>query len=66
MTQVVEDGSSGYTAKRLTDRDAAVIAELLRVSLEDEHWDAWHPKLREIREKMIKRLGDTCDQGRMP
>jgi ribosomal protein S27AE len=48
----------GYTTKRLTAEDAAEIAELLRVSIDDKHFLAWHPRLREIREKMIERLGD--------
>ena len=49
---------TGYTIKRLTADDAAQLAELLRVSIDDKHWLAWHPKLREIREKMIERMGD--------
>lgn len=49
---------AGYTTKHLTDADAAEIAELLRVALEDKHWIAGHQKLREIREKMIERMGD--------
>lgn len=57
---------AGYTIKRLTDVDAAEIAELLRVTLEDKHWIEWHPRLREIREKMIARLGDNVDQRRAP
>ena len=57
--------STGYTIKRLTADDAAHIAELLRVSIDDKHWLAWHPKLREIREKMIEHLEDIHDQARI-
>lgn len=49
----------GYTFKRLTTDDAAELVELLRVSIDDKHWQAWHPRLRAIREKMIERLGDV-------
>lgn len=48
----------GYTTKRLTVEDGAHIAELLRVSIDDKHWLAWRPKLREIHKKMIERMGD--------
>lgn len=51
---------TGYTIKRLTTADAAELAELLRISLDDKHWQAWHPRLREIRDKMIERLGDVA------
>jgi hypothetical protein len=57
---------AGYTAKRLTDEDSADLAELLRVSLDDVHFLAWHPRLREIREKMLVRMGDIHDQERTP
>ena len=60
------EASTGYTIQRLTADDAAQIAELLRVSIDDKHWLAWHPKLREIREKMIERLEDIHDQERVP
>lgn len=60
------DKKPGYTTKRLTDEDAAEIAELLRVSLDDKHFLAWHGRLREIREKMILRLGDVVEQRRLP
>ncbi len=60
------DESRGYTVKRLTADDAAHIAELLRVSVDDKHWLAWHPRLREIRAKMIERMGDISDQQRVP
>jgi hypothetical protein len=55
---------TGYTIKRLTAADAAELAELLRVSIDPTladhaHWQAWYPRLREIREKMIERLGDV-------
>lgn len=56
----------GYTAERLTEDDAAQIAELLRVSIDDMHWSAWHPKLRAIRDKMIARLGDVHEQRSTP
>ena len=52
------ESRTGYTIKRLTADDAVHVAELLRVSIDDKHWRAWHPKLREIREKMIERMGD--------
>lgn len=61
-----DEPRTGYTIKRLTAEDAAQIAELLRVSIDDKHYLTWHPKLREIREKMIERLGDTRDQERTP
>jgi len=54
-----DEARAGYTLKRLTTADAAELAELLRVSIDDKHWQAWHPKLREIRERMIVRLGDS-------
>jgi hypothetical protein len=60
------EARTGYTIKRLTAEDAAHVAELLRVSIDDKHWLAWHPKLREIREKMIERMGDIADQERTP
>jgi hypothetical protein len=60
------ESRTGYTIKRLTAEDAAHVAELLRVSIDDKHYLAWHPKLREIREKMIERMGDTRDQERAP
>lgn len=49
---------AGYTTKRLTSDDAAEIAELLRVSIDDKHLVAWHQRLHQIRDKMIERLGD--------
>ncbi len=59
---------TGYTAKRLTTTDAAELAELLRVSVapmlaDHAHWQVWGPVLREIREKMIERLGDVAWAG---
>lgn len=54
---------AGYTVKRLTDEDAAEIAELLRVSIDDKGLLSWHQRLREIREKMIRRLGDVVEES---
>lgn len=59
---------AGYTTERLTDEDVAEIAELLRVlldgNLDDKLLLAWHGRLREIREKMVVRLGDVTEQER--
>jgi hypothetical protein len=60
------ESRTGYTIKRLTTDDAAELAELLRVSIDDKHLLAWHPRLREIREKMIERMGDIADQRSAP
>jgi hypothetical protein len=51
---------TGYTIKRLTAADAAELAELLRVSLDDKHWQAWHPRLREFatEEKLAAAMKD--------
>jgi hypothetical protein len=58
------DKKAVYTIKRLSDEDAAEISELLRVSLDDKHFLGWHPRLREIREKMIVQLGDVAEKQR--
>lgn len=58
QTTIVVNDHDGYTTRRLTNSDLSVIAEMLRVSLEDAHWTAAHSRFREIREKMIERLGD--------
>lgn len=60
------DEKAGYTAKRLTQEDVADLAELLRVSIDDKQLLAWHGRLREIREKMIVRLGDVAEHRRLP
>ncbi len=66
----VPEKAPGYTAKHLINEDLAEIAELLRVLLDDNLDDtllrAWHPRLREIREKMILRLGDVVEQRSTP
>lgn len=60
------ESRTGYTIKRLTTDDAAHVAELLRVSIDDKHYLAWQSKLREIHEKMIERMGDIYPQERTP
>jgi len=60
------ESRTGYTIKRLSTEDAAHVAELLRVSIDDKHYLAWQPKLREIHEKMIERMGDIYPQERTP
>lgn len=55
--------SNGVTAARLDSADLLAIAELIRVSLDDQGLIEWHPRLREIQDKMIKRIADTLDPG---
>jgi translation initiation factor IF-1 len=45
--------SKAYTVKRLTEADLAEIAELLRVTLKDDHYLSAHSRIREIRDRMI-------------